>query len=239
MGRCVCRHFFVPDRCRGRGLPVNAVQKVAVAVLPAIDPSENERAWAALVARLARGDEHALAQLYDSTSRIVYGLALRIQGDPAAAEDITMEVYLQVWRTAESYDPQRSTVTSWLVTLVRSRTIDYLRARKSHRAELEDNVDDVPDLRDSRPSPELASVQVGRSRIVQKAMAELSPEQREAIELAYFSGLSHTEVAVRTGLPVGTVKTRIRLGMMRLRESLAPYRGHCERQKKDLRSRPA
>ena len=101
--------------------------------------------------------------------------------------------------------------------------IDCLRKRKARRAELEENVDEVANLRDPRPSPELASMEAGRSRIVQKAMAELSPDQREAIELAYFSGLSHAEVAVQTGLPLGTVKTRIRLGMLNLRKLLGPY----------------
>lgn len=114
-------------------------------------------------------------------------------------------------------------MTSWLVMLVRSRALDCLRRRKARRADLEENVDDVPNLRDTRPTPELASMEAGRSRIVQKAMADLTPNQREAIELAYFSGLSHSEMAERTGLPLGTVKTRIRLGMLHLRKLLGPY----------------
>jgi len=189
----------------------------------AIDRSDNEREMKALVARMAAGDEHALASLYDSTNRIVYGVALRILGDPPSSEDVTMEVYLQAWRTAGNYDPQRGAVFSWLVTLVRSRAIDCLRSRKARGAQVEENVDEVVNLCDSRPGPELASVAVGRSRIVRKALAQLSPDHREAIELAYFSGLSHTEVAVRTELPLGTVKTRIRLGMMHLRKLLEPY----------------
>ena len=124
----------IRNRSSGSGLPVRPVQKVAVASFTAIDRSDNEREWASLVARLAGGDEHALARLYDSTNRIVYGLALRILGDPSSAEDVTTEVYLQVWRTADSYDPQRGTVSSWLVTLVRSRGIDCLRRRKARRA---------------------------------------------------------------------------------------------------------
>jgi RNA polymerase sigma-70 factor (ECF subfamily) len=135
-----------------------------------------------------------------------------------------MEVYLQVWRTAGSYDPQRGIVISWLATLVRSRAIDCLRRRKARRAELEENVDEVANnLRDFRPGPEQASVEGGLARLVQKAMAQLSPDQREAIELAYFSGLTHAEAAVQTGLPLGTVKTRIRLGMLNLRKLLEPY----------------
>jgi RNA polymerase sigma-70 factor, ECF subfamily len=214
---------MIRNRTSGFDLPVCTLQKESVASLPAVDWSDNQREWQALVASLAGGDECALARLYDNTNRIVYGLALRILGDPSSAEDVTMEVYLQVWRTAESYEPQRGTVTSWLVTLVRSRAIDCLRARKARRADLAENVDEVANLRDSRPGPELASLEAGRSRIVQKAMADLSPDQREAIELAYFSGLTHTEIAVQTGLPLGTVKTRIRLGMLQLRKLLGPY----------------
>jgi RNA polymerase sigma-70 factor, ECF subfamily len=198
-------------------------QPRSVRTIRSPERSNIERESEALVARLVGGDEHALACLYDSTSRIVYGLARRILGDPSSAEDVTMEVYMQVWRTAESYDPQRGTVSSWLAILARSRAIDCLRSRKARRAELEDNVDGVADLRDSRPDPELASVEDGRSRIVEKAMGQLSPDQREAIELAYFSGLTHAEAAVQTGLPLGTVKTRIRLGMLRLRKLLGPY----------------
>jgi RNA polymerase sigma-70 factor (ECF subfamily) len=202
---------------------VGPVQKVVVETSSAFERSNTDPAFGELVTRLAAGDESAFAQLYDCTNRIVYGLALRILRDPSYAEDVAMEVYLQVWRTASHYDPQRGTVTSWLVMLVRSRALDCLRRRKARRADLEENVDDVPNLRDTRPTPELASMEAGRSRIVQKAMADLTPDQREAIELAYFSGLSHSEMAERTGLPLGTVKTRIRLGMLHLRKLLGPY----------------
>ena len=213
------------DKLSGVDLPVCTVQRAAVASPIAIDRSDNERELKALVARVAGGDEHALARLYDSTNRIVYGLALRMLGDSASSEDVTMEVYLQVWRTARNYDPQRGTVLSWLVTSLRSRAIDCLRSRKARRADVEENVDEVANLSDSRPSPEVASVEDARSRVVRRAIAQLSPDQREAIELAYFSGLSHTEVAVHAGLPLGTVKTRIRLGMLHLRELLEPYAG--------------
>jgi len=185
--------------------------------------SENERIAATLISRVAAGDERALAQLYDATSRMVYGLCLRIVKDAAAAEDITLEAYLQLWRTAASYDPIRGTVSAWLLTVVRSRAIDWLRARKARRADLEQNLDEVFDLSDDRPSPESVSIESGRTRIIRDAMLELPAEQRRAIELTYFSGLSHSEIAVQTGLPLGTVKTRIRLGMMRLRELLGPY----------------
>jgi len=196
---------------------------VAVEASSASEWSDSDPALRELVTKLAAGDEFAFAQLYDCTNRIIYGLAMRMLRDSSSAEDLTMEVYLQVWRTASQYDSQRGTVTSWLVMLVRSRALDYLRSRKARRANLEENVDDVLNLYDSRPTPELVSLEAGRSRMVQKAMADLAPEQREAIELAYFSGLSHSEMAERTGLPLGTVKTRIRSGMIHLRRLLAPY----------------
>lgn len=207
----------------GSVLPVGPVQKVVVETSSAFERTNSDHALVELVTRLAAGDESAFAQLYDCTNRIVYGLALRILGDSSSAEDVAMEVYLQVWRTASRYDHQRGTVTSWLVMLARSRALDCLRSRRARRADLEENVDDVPNLRDSRPTPEVASLESGRSRIVQKAMADLTADQREVIELAYFSGLSHSEMAERTGLPLGTVKTRIRLGMIHLRKLLGPY----------------
>jgi len=187
--------------------------------------SDSERDAEALLARMRDGDEQALADLYDGTNRVVYGLALRILGEPSAAEDVAMDVYMQVWRTAGSYESDRGTVLTWLATLVRSRAIDSLRRRKARRAELEDNVDEVINLSDTRFCPELASLEIGRSRIVRKAIDQLAPDQREAIELAYFSGLTHVEAAVQMGLPLGTVKTRIRSGMMELRKILEAYAG--------------
>lgn len=196
-----------------------------MAASSALDWPENERASATLMSQIALGDERALAQLYDGTSHMVYGLCLRIVKDPSAAEDITLEAYLQVWRTAESYDPVRGTVTAWLLTVVRSRAIDWLRARKARRADMQQDLEEVFDLRDLRKNPEEASLDAGRSRVIRDAMAELPDEQKRAIEMTYFSGLSHSEIALQDGLPIGTVKTRIRLGMMRLRELLRPNLG--------------
>jgi RNA polymerase sigma-70 factor, ECF subfamily len=215
--------FVSRNRTHGSSFPAPPVQKAAVASSPILARSENEPKWQAWVARVAAGDERALSSLYDDTSRIVYGLALRILREPSTAEDISLDVYLQIWRAAGTYDPQRGTVLAWLVTLVRSRAIDHLRTRKARRAEMEENIDDVVGLRDSRPSPEMASVEAMRSRAIREAMADLAPEQREAIELAYYSGLSHTEIAARKDLPLGTVKTRIRLGMLSLRKQLMQY----------------
>jgi len=182
---------------------------------------EAEQACAALMVQVAEGSESAITKIYDTTSRMVYGLALRITNDPFAAEDITLEVFLQVWRKAHTYDPARGTVSSWLITLTRSRAIDFLRSRKKHGADCEFSSDSAPDLQDWRPGPEQTSLQGERASLVHAALQELAPERREAVELAYFSGLTHSEIADRTSLPLGTVKTRIRQGMMHLRELLS------------------
>jgi RNA polymerase sigma-70 factor (ECF subfamily) len=218
------RDIAIRNRANRHLVPEELVDRCSsMAASSALEWPENERMYAALIPQIAEGDDHALAHLYDRTSRMVYGLCLRIVKDPSAAEDITLEAYLQVWRTAESYDPGRGTVSAWLLTVVRSRAIDWLRARKARRADLEQDLDEVFELQDLRPSPERASMDSGRTRIIQNAIAELPEEQRRAIELTYFAGLSHSEVALQTGLPIGTVKTRVRLGVIRLRELLGPY----------------
>lgn len=177
-----------------------------------------------LLERTASGDEQALASLYDATSRFVHGLALRILRDPGAAEDITMDVYLQVFRQAARYDPRRGTSLAWLLMLTRSRAIDRLRAEAHRRArETSTETAALPPSSDAGPDEWTASAEVRHS--VCRALEALGPEQRRAIELAYYQGLSQSEIAERLALPLGTVKTRIRTGMMRLREELHGVRG--------------
>ena len=149
---------------------------------------------------------------------MVFGLALRILGDRDAAEDAVVEVYTQAWKDAKTYDPRRGTAASWLLTLTRSRAIDILRARR--RDDLADPIESASDIRAATPDPEEASTIAERQRLVRGALSGLNLEQRQAIELAYFSGLSHTEIALKLGQPLGTIKTRIRLGMLRMRELL-------------------
>lgn len=173
-----------------------------------------------LITRTACGEESALRDLYDRTAGLVHGLALRIIGDPAAAEEVTEDVYLQVWRQAERYDPSRGAPLSWLLTVTRSRAIDRRRAGAgdaSRRAPLAEAVD----LPSPGPGPEVEVAVVERQHLVRRALAALVPEQRRVIELAYFGGLSHSEIAQAFRQPLGTVKTRVRLGMERLREALA------------------
>lgn len=180
--------------------------------------------WIALLQRIASGDQAAVAELYDETNSLVFGLAFRILGERAAAEDVVVEVYAQVWKQAQTYDAQRGTPLSWLLTVTRSRAIDALRARR--RVQSAELLETPVDARADTPDPEEASGLVERRRAVSQALESLSAEQRQVLELAYFSDLSHTEIAEKLGQPLGTVKTRIRTGLLRLRErlgSLPPF----------------
>jgi len=190
------------------------------------EQSLRDQDWASLIGRIASGDQSALATLYDSTCRMVFGLVLRILSDHPAAEEVALDVYTQVWRQASSYDGQRGTPVAWLLTIARSRAIDRLR---SSRQELlrKEPLESASTESTSEADPEQDSLLSERKRLVRSALQELSPEQREVIELAYFSGLSHSEIAAKLGQPLGTVKTRTRLGMMKLRDALSPIVGEA------------
>jgi RNA polymerase sigma-70 factor (ECF subfamily) len=174
-----------------------------------------------LLARAGAGDQAALADLYDGTHVLVYSLALRILHDQAAAEDVTIEVYTQVHRRAADYDPQRGTPSAWLLTLARNRAIDRLRMERNRRAR-EEGLDEASVVATPGADPEDFSTAMELRHIVQRALATLTPEQREVIEIAYYTGLSHSEIAAKLGQPLGTIKTRIRTGMRLLREQLRP-----------------
>ena len=185
-------------------------------------PSLDEQEWSGFLARIAAGDQSALAELYDASSAKVFGLAMKILGDRDAAEEITVDVYTQVWRKIASYDAQRGTPGSWLMTMTKNRAIDGFRSRYLERGR-QVPLDQAAELPGDAATPEQYSADLERQRLVQEAMASLSAEQRQAIALAYYWGLSHSEIAGRLKLPLGTVKTRMRLGMIRLREVLAPH----------------
>jgi RNA polymerase sigma-70 factor (ECF subfamily) len=184
---------------------------------PAVDPG-SER-LASLLQAIGRGDDFSLAALYDATNRWVYALVSRILGDLATAEEVTLDVYLQVWRQAAAYSRTRGTPAAWLATIARSRAIDRLRSGATRRAR-EEPFGEGFDQAAAGQSPSDASVEAERRRLVTAAVAALPREQGRAIELAFFQGLTHAEIADRLGEPLGTVKTRVRLGMMKLRGSL-------------------
>lgn len=180
----------------------------------------DESGWQEWIASVAAGDQAALARFYDATADLVHGLVLRIVRDPGAAEEVTLDVYQQVWRRAASYDAERGRPSTWLLTIARSRAIDRLRATARERGR--EALQDHPGLVDPAEDPGLGAEGEERRRHVLAALATLPPDQRRAIELAFFEGLTHVEVAERLGEPLGTVKTRIRTGMIRLRDALRP-----------------
>ena len=170
-----------------------------------------------LLHAIAQKDELALAALYDRYRRILFGLLVRILSSREEAEDILQEVFLQVWRRAGDFDERRGKPFTWLVTLARSRAIDRLRLLRSRErlaiAATQDSPDEVSDAA-------LDAFRSEQRETVAGAMAELSQEQRRALMLAYFDGLTQTEIATRLATPLGTVKTRMRSGMIKLRELL-------------------
>jgi RNA polymerase sigma-70 factor (ECF subfamily) len=180
-----------------------------------------EQRLADLIVCLAHGEQQALAALYDATSAHVYGLALRIVQDQADAEDVTIEVYTQIYQQASHYDASRGTPLAWLLMLTRSRALDRWRHNASHQ-QREAPLEMAASTPSTVPTPEEWSAERDIQRVVQNALACLSPEHRQVIEIAYYEGLSHREIAVKLGQPLGTVKTRIRTAMMALRDLLYP-----------------
>ena len=169
--------------------------------------------------RMARGDADALADLYDRHAARVYSLALRIVRDAGDAEDVVQEVFAQAWRQASRYTASRGAVTAWLLTLARSRAIDRLRARRA-RPEAQGADTAATELADLAPPVDWQYLSAEQIRLVRAALEQLPFLQRVAIELAYFDGLTHVEIAARLEEPLGTVKTRIRSALTKLRESL-------------------
>jgi RNA polymerase sigma-70 factor, ECF subfamily len=175
---------------------------------------------------IAAGSQDALTLLYDETSGLLFALALRLLDSRADAEEVVLDVYKQIWRSAGSFDASRGNVVGWLTLLTRSRAIDRLRQAKSRRA-WELPFENMSEPQGSTPAPEAQLMFHEEGKLVRRALGELVPEQREAIELAFFRGLTHAEVAEKLGVPLGTIKTRIRTGMQRLRKSLEPSVQHA------------
>jgi RNA polymerase sigma-70 factor (ECF subfamily) len=174
---------------------------------------------AELVAGLRQRDERALAELYDRYGQTVYAVALRVTGDAGAAEEICLDAFWQVWQQVDRYDATQGSVLNWLLTICRSRAIDRLRARSARKRQTADDAIDTVHVHP--PAEELADLNE-RQQLVREAMAALSPDQRHALSLAYYEGLSHSQIADRLQEPLGTVKTRIRQAMGVLRRVLGP-----------------
>ncbi len=180
--------------------------------------------WTTQIEQMAAGDQAALAHFYDLTNRMAFGLILRIMGDRSTAEEVLLDVYTQVWHQADTYRPERGTPLAWLMTIARTRALDRLRAGRQEMQRRE-SLETVADVRSVAADPEAAASTNEQQRLVRKALTALSDEQRQVIELAYFSGFSQSEIAAHLGQPLGTVKTRVRLGMIKLREILSPVLG--------------
>ena len=182
--------------------------------------SEREKRWHAYLEGVAGGNGESLASLYDEASAMLYGLALRILGNAADAEDVLLEVFEQIWRSARSFDPARSGAWRWLTVLTHSRAVDRLRARASKEKREEPRRFDDWEISSREPSPDEASMFRQQQLRIRQSLNALPREQKEALELAYFSGLTHVEIAATLRVPLGTIKTRIRMGMDKLRIAL-------------------
>jgi RNA polymerase sigma-70 factor, ECF subfamily len=176
----------------------------------------DEKPDEALVREVALGDEGAVAALYDRYGSILLGLLVRILGSRAEAEDVLQETFLQVWQRAAQFDPERGRAFTWLVTIGRSRAIDRLRSNRTRGRASDVTIDDA-----QRDAGAVAAddevIRTERREIVERALGELPGEQREALLLAYLDGMTQTEIASRLGQPLGTVKTRTRSGLLKLR----------------------
>ena len=170
----------------------------------------------ALVALAARSEQSALAELYDRFGRPAYGLALRILRDEALAEDAVQEAFLALWRTAARFVPERGKASTWILTLVHRRAVDLVRREERRRA---DALEQAPEQESRDAVDEEAWLRLQRER-VQDALRKLPDQQREAIELAYYGGFTQSELAERLGQPLGTIKSRMFMGLARLRELL-------------------
>jgi RNA polymerase sigma-70 factor (ECF subfamily) len=167
---------------------------------------------AMLVSAICSGDEQAMEQLYKRYSAIVYSVALRILGDTGAAEDILQEVFMQLWRSPDTFDATRGSLPGWLAVITRNRAIDSLRRRRPESDITDVVVSNEPDL--------VGSTEMIRAlEKIRGALGQMPAAQRSALEMAFFEGLTHTEIAEKAGEPLGTIKTRIRAGLLTLRKA--------------------
>ncbi|HSV04604.1 MAG TPA: sigma-70 family RNA polymerase sigma factor [Phenylobacterium sp.] len=178
-----------------------------------------EQDWASLVEAIAAGDQLALHALYERAHRLVFTLVMRITANPQTAEELTLDVFHDIWRGAAGYDPAGGTVLGWIMNQARSRAIDRLRfeARKKRNPDGSAHPEAEP-----VPDPHHLLVLQEQRTALRNALSSLTANEREAIEMTFFAGLTHTEAARRLDLPLGTIKTRIRSGLHKLRDALTP-----------------
>ncbi len=193
----------------------------------AASSSAGQKPDADLIARAAARDERAMAELYDRYGQVLYAVAYRIVGQRADADEVVLDAFAQAWREASRFEAARGSVAGWLTTIARSRALDLVRAR-SRRERITataaaERPDSSPAMGGWRADPSSGVDHAERRKQVQLALEALSPPQRRAIELAFFEGLSQSEIAERLKEPLGTIKTRVRLGMQKLRECLRPF----------------
>lgn len=178
-----------------------------------------DQRWSELIQKMAGGDQSSLAEFYNESNRLVFGLALRIVNDRSAAEEIVLDTYHQVWRQSRNFDPQRGKPSSWILMIARRRAIDQLRSSASAKQQ-QAPLEDAQLYPDGNESPEGIVLLGELQQMIHKALAQLNSKQRELIEIAFFSGQTQLEISDKLGIPLGTVKTRIRTGMLKLRELL-------------------
>jgi len=185
-----------------------------------------------LLSRVAKGEQQAFSQLYDLSSPLLYSLALRILDNPEESEHLLHDIYLDLWRKVSRYDVGRGTPIAWLITLTRTRALERLRVRGTrtlpHNGR-SPNLSHSMTMGEQDPTPFDAQADQELRQLVNTAIAGLPPAQQQTIELAYYDGLSHAEIAITLNEPLGTVKTRLRLGMSKLRESWSQYWEQIER----------
>jgi RNA polymerase sigma-70 factor, ECF subfamily len=190
-----------------------------------IDQQQTESNERSLVERIANQDQDALQEFYDRYHKLVFSLALKILNSWSESEEVTVDVFWQVWQQAGQYNPSRGSVGAWIVMIARSRAIDRRRSRERQNANTisMDNLDFTNVEAGTEYNPEKSFYSLEKREAVRNALAEMNEKQRHVIELAYFKGLSQTEIAALLEEPLGTVKTRIRAGMQFLREKLTTY----------------
>jgi RNA polymerase sigma-70 factor (ECF subfamily) len=200
----------------------NAVETLSPATLGDVlyansSPPVSEQAWLGLVRSISAGDQQALQALFEMAHRIVFTLIMRMTSNAQTAEELTIDVFHDIWRRAAHYDPENGTVIGWIMNQARSRAIDRLRfdGRRKRNGELDEATENpVADPRD-------VLEHLARAEALRAALTTLTPGERTAIETSFFGGLTHAETAARLGEPLGTVKTRIRAGLQKLKNALA------------------